>query len=87
MILKLEDGSVITTTQIVGQRRGYYLVRQSDGQRTFISNGANEAELEKVCKKVLSNETGWDYWIDYSLGLDVDGKPAWINIDQTDAFL
>ena len=71
----------------IGQRRGYYLVRVSDNQRFFISSEVNTLALEHECNRVLSDKTGWDYWIDFSLGLDVAGNPAWVNIDQTDAFI
>jgi len=47
----------------------------------------SEYDLSKVAHKVLSDKTGYDYWIDYSSGLDVNGVTAWTNIDLTDLFL
>lgn len=66
-------------------RRGYYLVK--DGTRHFISPDVNPAALERVADRMLSDSEGWDYWIDYSYGIDVHGKPAWSNVDQTDRFI
>lgn len=68
-----------------GTRRGYYLVKGHE--RHFISEHVSEPALERVCRRVLSDRVGWDYWVDYSLGVDVHGNPAWINIDQTDRFI
>lgn len=87
MRIRFEDGCEVWSEQPIGQRRGYYLVRQSDGHRFFISKEVNPCALEHVCKQVLSDKNGYVYWIDKSLGLDVDGKPAWANIDHTDAFI
>lgn len=87
MRIKFQDGSEIRSDQPVGQRRGYYLVRQCDGQRFFISKCVDPVALKRVCKQVLNEKTGWDYWIDLSLGLDVAGSPAWVNMDQTDNFI
>ena len=68
-------------------RIGYWLVRDFDGQRFFISEKVDKQALEKICDKVLTDKTGSDYWIDYCYGLDVQGIPAWSNIDQIDQFI
>lgn len=65
--------------------RGYYLVKGD--ARYFISEHVNPTALEKVAGKVLSDAAGWDYWVDYCMGLDVSGRLAWANIDKTDLFL
>ena len=70
-----------------GYRKGYWLVRESDKQRFYISLHVSEYDLYKVAHKVLSDKTGYDYWIDYSSGLDVNGAVAWDNIDYTDKFM
>ncbi len=66
------------------ERVGYYLVHHTG--RYFISEDRNEYALNKLCNKVLS-DTDYQYWIDYSLGRDVNGAIAWINLDQTDLFI
>lgn len=71
--------------EATGERVGYYLVKGD--QRYFISEKVNEAALNKVCDKVLSDKVGWNYWIDYSYGRMIDGNIAWVNIDQTDRFI
>jgi len=65
---------------------GYYLVTP-DGDRRFISHTVNVRALEKLCDRHLSEKTGWDYWIDYLHGIDVNGALAWSNLDQTDRFI
>lgn len=68
-----------------GTRRGYYLVKNHN--RHFISESVNPEALERVAKRVLSDSVGWDYWIDYSSGADVNGGAAWSNLDHTDNFI
>lgn len=68
-------------------QQGFYLVRQSDKARFFISPTVSEPALHRVCDKVLSDRHGWDYWIDKCLGLDINGNIAWINLDCTDSFI
>lgn len=68
-------------------RIGYWIVRGYDDQRFFISEKADKKALEKICDKVLTDKTGYEYWIDYCFGLDVQGIPAWSNIDQIDKFI
>lgn len=65
---------------------GYYLVTP-DHSRRFISARVNPAALEKLCDRHLTEETGWQYWIDYLHGPDIFGNPHWSNVDQTDNFL
>ena len=66
-------------------RRGYYLVKGA--ARYFVSETVDEAALNRVCDRVLSDAKGWNYWVDYSHGPSVTGAPAWANIDQTDRFI
>ncbi len=68
-----------------GTRPGYYLVKGD--ARHFISATVSEPALNRVADRVLSDAKGWDYWIDYSHGVDVHGKPAWANLDQADRFI
>lgn len=65
---------------------GYYLVRKSDSKRFFISKVVDVLALEKIASKVLSEASGWDYWIDRSLGKDITGRAAWMNLDFTELF-
>ena len=65
---------------------GYYLVRKSDSERFFISKVVDVIALEKVAEEVLDDKTGYEYWIDYSLGKTVDGRAAWVNVDQIERF-
>ena len=67
-------------------KSGFYLVTP-DQQRRFISATVNPQALEALCDRHLTAETGWEYWIDYLIGPDVKGAPAWVNIDQTDRFI
>lgn len=66
-------------------RPGYYVVKGTD--RHFVSSQVSEPALNRVCERVLSDAKGWDYWVDYSSGPDVNGKPAWSNVDQTGRFI
>lgn len=66
------------------ERVGYYLVHSTG--RYFISEHVSESALERVANKVLT-DTDFDYWIDYSLGFDVDRRVAWANFDFTDRFI
>ena len=74
-----------TDSEKTGLRKGYYLVKNET--RYFISASVSEPALNLVCNRVLSDSKGWDYWIDYSQGVDTQGNPAWANIDQTDSFI
>lgn len=65
---------------------GYYLVRESDKKRFFISTYIDSYAFESLAEDVLSDETGYEYWIDYSYGKDVKGNPAWDNLDHQDKF-
>jgi hypothetical protein len=67
-------------------RKGFYLVLPS-GARHFISESVNPSALERLCDKHLTEATGWEYWIDYSLGVDVEGNPAWVNLNLSYRFL
>ena len=70
-----------------GTAKGYYLVRVSDGARFFINSCVDVLELEAVAESYLGGKHGWDYWIDHSSGADVNGNPAWGNLDCTDLFI
>lgn len=70
-----------------GTAKGYYLVRESDGERFFINSCIDTLELEAVAETYLGGKHGWDYWIDRSSGADVNGKPAWDNLDHSDLFI
>ena len=65
--------------------RGYYIVLPNM-DRYWIGESVYDAakNLEKVCDKYLSNETGWDYWIDCCHGYDVRGNLHWANRDFSD---
>ena len=68
--------------------RGYYLVLPN-GNRHWIGEAIHEAAraMDKVCDKYLSAKEGWQYWVDYCYGYDVEGNLAWSNVDHTDAIL
>jgi hypothetical protein len=68
-----------------GTRQGYYLVKGH--MRHFVSETVNPAALNRVASRVLSDAIGWDYWVDYSHGIDVHGKAAWSNLDHADSFI
>lgn len=70
-----------------GYAQGYWLVRCSDKGRFFIDKHVNPSALEKVANKVLNDKHGYNYWIDWCLGLDVNGRVAWSNLDFSDRFL
>lgn len=85
--MRLKTYSRLDNSAPVGLRKGFYLVRSSDHQRFFISDHVDTFSLEKVAAAHLSEKTGWDYWIDKSLGMDVLGNVAWANLDFTDHFI
>ncbi len=66
-------------------RKGFYLVHISG--RLFVSEQLSEPALQRVCAAVLSDAAGWDYWVDYCLGSDINGAWAWANLDQTERFI
>lgn len=65
--------------------RGYYLVLPN-GARHWLGEAVNDAarDLEKACNSCLSDEIGWDYWIDFCIGYDVRGNLHWANRDFSD---
>lgn len=63
---------------------GYWLVTPSG--RWFISRQPDTEALEALCKKVLKESEGWEYWIDYCLGKYADGSLAWNNLDYSEHF-
>lgn len=64
---------------------GYYLVTP-DGERRFISARVDPAALDCMCDQYLTECTGWNYWVDRCIGLTIDYRPAWVNLDQSDRF-
>ena len=72
--------------QSSGLAYGYYLVRESDNARFFISKVVDRKALDAVCSAVLTEED-FEYWIDRSSGADIDGNPLWCNLDFTDRFV
>lgn len=68
-----------------GLRRGYYLVVQKTGERVWLAvtqYGASSALSAALRKHCEDDDVSW--WIDYSYGPDVNGAPAWSNLDHTD---
>ena len=61
--------------QYNGLAYGYYLVRESDKARFFISKVVDKEALDQVCSAVLT-DNDYLYWIDRSTGVDVNGNPA-----------
>ena len=68
--------------------RGYYLVLPSE-DRYWLGVDVYSAAmaLDKACDKHLSAKSGWQYWVDYCMGYDVEGNLAWVNMDKTDILL
>lgn len=64
---------------------GYYF-KYAAGNPVFISAKINLEALEKVADKILNDKIGYEYWIDYSSGIDTAGNPAWANMDYSDDF-
>ena len=75
-----------TQDQLDGTAYGFYLVRDSDQKRFFISKVVDVLALEEIAQKALNSSVGYDYWIDKSLGKDREGKPAWVNVDHSERF-
>ena len=67
---------------------GYYLVLPNM-DRHWIGGTIYDAAraIEKACDKYLSDNDGWQYWVDYCHGYDVGGNLAWANVDQSDIIL
>lgn len=70
-----------------GTAPGYYLVRESDGKRFFISKVVDIYAMNEICQHVLSDETGWTYSVARSFGKDSNGDPMWSSIDHTTRFV
>lgn len=75
----------ISQEEPAGTRRGYYL--KIGDSAHYISERVDAYALERVANKVLSDKTGYNYWVDYSHGLDVERRIAWSNLDFTDRFI
>lgn len=75
----------ISQDEPAGTRRGYYLKIGDNAH--YISDTVDAYALEKVADRVLNDKTGYAYWIDYSHGLDVEGRIAWSSLDFTDRFI
>lgn len=67
-----------------GALRGYYLKIKDNFH--YIASDIDVEALETVAARVLNDKTGYNYWIDYSHGLDNTGRIAWSNLDFTDKF-
>ncbi len=63
---------------------GYWLVTPRG--RFYISPNVDLSALEIVCRRELRESEGWEYWIDFCNGPDVDGRAAWVNLDLTERF-
>lgn len=85
-ISRSTKNTISRANELPGVQPGYYMVRQSDQARFFISEKPCARSLDRAAAKHLSEKVGWDYWIDCSLGLDVHGRIAWHNVDCEDAF-
>jgi hypothetical protein len=83
---KTRNKEVQSQAETDGTAYGYYLVRESDDKHFFISKSICVESLEKIADEVLS-DNNFDYWIDKSLGEDIDSNPAWVNVDFTDKFI
>ena len=68
---------------------GFYLVmgNTAQGARYFISAEVDSGALQAVANRVLNDRAGYDYWIDYCMGFDIDRRVAWSNMDHTDLFI
>jgi hypothetical protein len=68
---------------------GFYLVmgNTAQGKRHFISAEVDSFAFQAVANRVLNDRTGYDYWIDYCMGFDIERRIAWSNMDHTDLFI
>ena len=55
-----------------------------DGERRYISSRVDPDALNRLLDKI---DTDWRCWVDRCIGVLVDGKPAWVNLDQWDRFI
>ena len=78
-------GKYITSAHNKTGVRGYYIVLPNK-DRHWLGESVYDAarDLEKVCNKCLSDEIGWDYWIDFCIGYDVKSNLHWANRDFSD---
>ena len=67
-----------------GKTPGYYLVLPN-GKRVCIGQNIHEARrnVDRACNRYLT-APDFEYWIDYSHGVGIDGRIAWSNLDHTD---
>ena len=81
-----KPGKYITSSHNKTGARGYYLVLPNR-DRHWIGESVYDAarDINKLTNKYLSDEIGWNYWIDWCMGYDVHGKLAWANVDQSDS--
>lgn len=77
------SGLLTARTAVEPMRPGYYLV--AEGKRHWISHGLNEGALCKLLDRLYPEDMP-HWWIDYCIGADIDGRPAWMNLDYTEAF-
>lgn len=73
-------------------KSGYYLKSKFNNKSVvdYIGRKANHQTANALNATLVAivNEYGVsfediDWWVDYCLGKDVNGDPAWCNIDQT----
>lgn len=72
----------------MGTVPGYYIVIAHTNDRHFIAPTFWEtvSKLNTVCERYLTDEH-FNYWIDRSIGLLIDGTPGWHNIDHVEDLL
>jgi hypothetical protein len=76
-----EENAQLNPDEII--RRGFYVVRRSDGKRIWLAEDLRDAakNLDAVIFLNFENADAW--WIDYCLGADAQGRMVWIDSDQT----
>ena len=69
---------------------GFYLCVKTDGVETkrWFGDSFEMAmrNFEKACNTWLTENNGWRYTVEKSLGIAVDGRIAWGNMDLADYF-
>lgn len=74
-------------------KQGYYLKGEAANKDycIYLGNTAPSAghnlndTIECLYEIDRDVRSGVNWWVDYCAGLDVNGEPAWYNIDQTPA--
>lgn len=83
----MPNRNAIQSNDAAKVRPGFWLVLPSTGERFLIDSTIGKAAtaLNRTVEQHAMDATDW--WVDRCLGADVDGKPAWVNLDQTDRLL